>query len=373
MKIIISVLLLVITANCVLAQTEKTPRHVPLHTIGKDSVNLSLNENYNRIEDSCATLIRYGHALIKERKYIGKFKDVSQLDTSVLMSQGEYTADGLKTGLFTAWYINGELQSKGVYKNNNYDGHWEVYYDDGNPEMVFEAVNDTVRIISVWDAEGKKTVENGKGTYTVTIKPYTWKGKLENGRPDGTWHAYKTDDATQTDLVEEYFKKGVFHDGKSPVGKYTNESHILLINPDITFPYTRAEKFLIATVACNMVRRKHIVNAQYAEGRASLSNIIARAIGSYLSRVNTRMLSGQLTLQGVVNEAGLITDLKPLNAFDDNFVHGIVASFHNVPGINPATADGKPIRQGFRITISFENGNYRMGYRFLPIDQSKLK
>jgi hypothetical protein len=159
MKTLIITLLLVVTVTCLKAQTasvEKTPRHVPIHIIGRDSVSLSLNENYNRIEDSCATMIRYGHMILKEHKYIGKFKDISQLDTSVLMTQGEYTADGLKTGLFTAWYINGELRSKGVYKNNNYDGHWEVYYDDGKPAIVFEAVNDTVSITSVWDATGKR-------------------------------------------------------------------------------------------------------------------------------------------------------------------------------------------------------------------------
>jgi hypothetical protein len=216
-------------------------------------------------------------------------------------------------------------------------------------------------------------VENGSGIYTITIKPYTWKGKLENGRPDGTWHAYKTDDATQTDVVEEYFKKGIFHDGKSPIGKYTNASHILLINPDETFPYTRAEKFLIATVRCDAVRRKHIVNAQYENGRSSFSGLMMNAIGPAISRLNRSILSGKLILQGEVAEDGRITNLKPLNAFDDNIVHAIVYAFHNVPSLNPATADGKPIRQNFRITISFENGRVGFGYRFLPIDQRTLK
>jgi hypothetical protein len=39
-----------------------------------------------------------------------------------------------------------------------------------------------------------------------------------------------------------------------------------------------------------------------------------------------------------------------------------------LPALEPATIDGKPIAQKFRITITFDNGQYSFKYIFLPIE-----
>lgn len=378
MKPILTTLLLLAVAASLQAQTNTAPkpkRSVPIHLLHHDSVNMALNENFNRIEDSCATMIRYAHIIPKEHKYVGKFKDVSQLDTAVILTEGEYTADGLKTGLFTAYHLNGELQSKGVYKNNNYDGHWEVFYDNGKPHLFFDARNDTVRIMDVWDAAGKQVVIHGKGTYSFDVKPVSWEGKLLNGLPDGTWHAYKTTDASKKSLVDEYFKNGTFHDGSGPAGKYTDASHITsLITAEETFPYTRAEKFLIATAACDAVRRIHYVSAQFTAGRYDYSTYVWKAIGKAVALSNNHMIrdNNVIKITGFVSEKGDLVELKSEGAFDtglaNNIIHNLLVE---VPLLTPATADGVPVRQPVVITVSFNGLHYTYGYRFVPFRQPR--
>jgi len=325
------------------------------------------------IEDSCAQIIRHGHLNIKERKFIGKFKDVSKLNPSLITSEGTYTDDGLKNGLFIAHYLNGNLRSKGAYKNDKYDGHWETYYDNGKPELVFEANDDTIRIINSWNAAGKKIIDNGKGTYQVNIAPITWKGKLENGKPDGTWHAFKTDDVTETSLADEYFKKGVFQKGNSPVKSYTDASRIILINPE-TLPFTRTEKLRISLVPCNGVKRKHIVLAQYDNGKSSFSEFINLAVGPYISRSNIKDFTDKLVIEGEISEDGRIVNLQSKSiAFHEEFTRGLINQFHNVPALQPATADGKPVKEKFSITFTFNAGVYFYSYSFFPIDQNSLK
>jgi antitoxin component YwqK of YwqJK toxin-antitoxin module len=373
MKKLLGLLLFLTVTLGVYAQNDNTPpRHIRLRNIGKDSINLSFNEYYALIEDSCADIIRYGHLNIKDRKFMGAFKDVSALDTSIVLLEGNYTPDGLKNGLFTAHYINGSLRSKGYFKNNKLDGHWETYYENEKPAMVFEAQNGIVRIIDSWDAEGKKVIENGKGAYQVNLGKVSSKGKLENGLPDGTWHSFKTDDAAQIDLAEESFKKGIFQKGTSLMGAYTDTSRIVLFNIE-SLPYVHAEKLLTSSVPCNGVRRKHIVRAQYAGGRAAFSQYINQAVLPVIRRFNIKNTIGKLVFDGEVSEIGIIGHITSRVAFDGNMARQIMDELHKLPALQPATADGKPVVEKFIITFTFQLGRFKFGYQFLPITQQDVQ
>src|SRR6187402_2731568 len=167
-------------------------RNVRFNFITKDSVNLSLSNEFDLIEDSCSVIIRYGHLNMQQRKFTGRFKDVSKLNPQLVVAEGNYTADGLKDGSFISRYLNGNLQTKGNFKNNKLDGKWEMYYDDGKPKLTFEANGIDIKII-----------DNGKGNYLVDLGELYWKGKLVNGKPDGTWKAMLTDDATNATIISE--------------------------------------------------------------------------------------------------------------------------------------------------------------------------
>src|SRR5580698_4278312 len=121
-------------------QLQAQKRHVNFKLIGTDSINLPLNAAYYMIEDSCAEITRYSHFDFTQKKFKGRFKDVSTGD-SIVVAEGFYSEGGLKNGLFTTHYLNGNLQAKGNFKDNKYDGHWEIFYENGQPELTFDVVN----------------------------------------------------------------------------------------------------------------------------------------------------------------------------------------------------------------------------------------
>ena len=229
-------------------QTGNRPiRNVRFKILGKDSVNLALNYQFNMIEDSCSQVIRYGHMNMANRKFYGKIKDVSKLDPKIVLTEGNYTADGLKDGYFITHYLNGNLEAKGTFKNNQNDGDWEIFYADGKPMITFTANEKDIKIIDVWDAKGNKTVNSGTGNYRIDLEGIYWKGKLLNGKPDGTWRAANPEDAANITLVSETYKEGLFKKGTTALGSYNDAPRLALVPPN-KLPFTNAESLMIALV-----------------------------------------------------------------------------------------------------------------------------
>ena len=347
-------------------------RYIRFTFIGKDSINLALNEDFDMIEDSCSQIIRHAHLKMQQRKFYGPFKDVSRLDPSLVLTEGNYTADGLKDGPFISRYLNGALQAKGNFKSNKYDGHWELFYDDGKPKLTFDANDSDIGIADAWDEKGNKTIISGKGTYRVDIGNMYWKGKLLNGKPDGTWRAYKTDDATNTDIISESYKNGVFQKGKAPLGEYTDAPRMTLVPTD-KLPFTRAEMLHISSVPCNGVKRKHIVNAQYQNGFAAFNEEIKQLVSPYLARVDLASYDNTMVIEGEVTTSGHIGHLDTHTPFNESIARGLILQLNRLPPLQPATADGKPVVQKITINFTFSRGMYSFSYRFLPVDLTTIK
>ncbi len=350
----------------IIVNAQNPVRRIKFHYINKDSVNLQLNDEYYLIEDSCAQIIRYSHFNFEQHKFSGKFKDVSKADPNLIVSEGNYSEDGLKNGAFVSHYLNGNLQAKGSFKNNKYDGRWEMYYEDGRPELTFDAVDGNCQVINAWDVDGKKNVDNGSGVYIAKFGATYWKGKLINGKPDGKWNFIKTDDASEASIASEHFKKGQFHDGSIGAYEYSDVSRIALVDPS-KLPFVTAERMFISPVPCNGVKRKHIVGAQYKDGLRFFTQYISDAVSSYLSGKNLSDWDTQLDIEGEVSELGEFINLKCENSTAGDLSHGLINRLKTLPPLNPATADGKPIKQKFVISFVITKGVYRFSYRFLPI------
>jgi hypothetical protein len=370
MKRFFATLMLTAVVYVVAAQTTagQTTRRISFRPIGKDSVNLPLNEEYQLIEDSCAAILRYSHYDFKQRKFFGPFKDVSKMNPQVVIAQGSYTAEGLKEGPFELHYLNGNLHARGSYKNDKFDGKWETFYDTGKPAVNFIVADGIITITDAWKTDGHKTVDNGDGAYQSELGFLYWKGKLVGGKPDGKWEAYKTDDASQMVVLSETFKKGVFKKGNGPAGPYEDASRIILFSPT-KFLFTNAEALRVSSVPCGGTKRKHIVNAQYRNGLTSLSELIKDQVSPFLSKIDLQPYDNRLTFDGVIDETGSITHLKARESFNELLIRGIRNSLLQLPVLQPATADGKPVSQKFTITFEFSNGGYKFSYQFLKIEQ----
>lgn len=333
--------------------------------IKKDSVNLPYNSNFEMIEESCSQIMRYGH--VANLKFTGTFRDVSRSNPDLVISEGNYTADALKDGAFISRNLNGTLLSKGNFKKNKFDGRWEIYYDDGKPKLTFEANGKDINIIDSWDAKGVKTVNNGNGNYQLDLNDMSWKGKLVNGRPDGTWKAIKRSD--KTTLLTENYKKGVFTNGNGPLGEYVDAPRVVLYSADL-LPYVNAESFKISPADCSGTSAvKNIVNAKYIGGFNSFSSHIQLIIEPYMSKVNLAPYGNNvLIMEGEIDKTGKLVRVIQQNEFDDTLVSGLTKQLYTLPFLQPATVDGKPVSQKINFTFTFTNGVYTFTYKLLPIE-----
>jgi antitoxin component YwqK of YwqJK toxin-antitoxin module len=351
-----------------IAHAQSLARHINFRTIDKDSVSLPLNEEYYLIEDSCAQIIRYSRFYFRQHIFRGKFKDVSKTNTDLIVSEGAYSSQGLKNGLFISHYLNGNLQAKGNFIDNKYDGKWEMYYENGKPELTFDVTDGDYKIIDAWGNNGKKTVDNGNGIYIDKLGNQYWKGKLVNGKPDGKWYLMKTDDASEAPIASEHFKNGQFRDGS--IGDYDykdKSSHIVWVDP-FKLPFVNAEKMFISAVPCDGTKRKHIVGAQYKDGLRFFTRYIGDAVSPFLERINLKDCDVKIDIEGEISEEGNLTNLKSPNSTAGDISEGLILRLRTLPPLNPATADGKPIKQKFIISFIIRNGLYQYTYRFLPIN-----
>jgi hypothetical protein len=345
-------------------QVQRQLRSVHFNFIGKDSIKLAFNEDYDLIEDSCSTYTRYAHINMRiGRKFVGKIKDVSRLDPNIITAEGTYNEAGQKEGPFITRYINGQLRAKGDFSKDKVDGKWELYYDDGKPRMLFEVNGGEMLITDYWDKKGHKDVNNGKGTYIVDVGSIYWKGKLVNGRPDGTWSLMRTYDATNSEMASEKFKLGLFQKGKSPIGEYTDASHIQFITP-VLLPFIRAEALKISAFPCNAEKPKHYVTAQYSGGMQAYSDELIRAIAAYFYYIDVQHFTNKFTIDGEIDEQGYLTKFTCFDSFNQGISDGLIMCLKRTVPLTPATIDGKPTKQKINFVFNFSGGTYRFTYRF---------
>ena len=57
-----------------------------------------------------------------------------KLPKKPVKGKGYVDDNGLKQGEWEGYYDNGELESKGNYKDGKRDGYWEDYWDNGQLE-----------------------------------------------------------------------------------------------------------------------------------------------------------------------------------------------------------------------------------------------
>jgi antitoxin component YwqK of YwqJK toxin-antitoxin module len=351
---------------------ETINRRINFNPIDRDSLNLSLNDQFMLIEDSCAAVTRHIRFDFDSRKFHGRFTDVRKDNPAVILTEGYYNADGKKEGTFTIRYTSGNIKAKGDFKNDDFDGKWEMYYDSGKPMITFEANNGVYTITDAWDDKGSKTVDRGNGNYAVEIaQQYTWEGKLVNGKPDGAWKMYRSADKYKNTLGSEHFKKGEFTRGENQFGPYSNASRISLVNKDL-FPFTNAEKLLIG-LPCNMASIKHnLLNAHYKNGMNSFNNRLRDALTSFFNYKDLSASYGEFNIVGEINTEGDIVNLKREGGSSlEAIAGGIINIISGLPRLIPVIVDDKPVTEGFKLQLNLSRGSYSYNFQFLPVSYRK--
>ena len=107
-------------------------------------------------------------------------------------SEGNWKDGQREDGLWESYHKNGQLSSKGSYKDGKEDGLWEHYYDNG---QLFLNAN---------FEDGK---EDGLWEYYYDNGQLLEKGNQKNGKQDGLWKYYNKDGTTRK---TKNFKDGKF-------------------------------------------------------------------------------------------------------------------------------------------------------------------
>jgi hypothetical protein len=336
--------------------------------ISKDSVKLSLNEDFELIGDSCATIYRYARLDTALGKFTGHVKDVSRADPNLVITDGTYDQQGNKQGLFVSNFLNGKIESKGSFVNDKFDGKWELYYDNGKPRMNFEVHGNDMQLNDYWDISGAKIVNNGRGKYKFEVGQIYWEGNLLNGRPAGTWFAYKNDGKDGSAIMVEIYKLGVFQVGKSPSGKeYKDTTRMELLSQDL-LPFTRAEKLTPSSIPCG-VKASNIVHPQYVDGidvyNSQLSDEVKQALrATDLKRIGNKKFS----VTGQVDGKGYLTNLQAIDAFDKVLADKLILALKRLPPLLPVVVNGRIVKVDMNISFIFSDGFCNFNYAFTAAD-----
>jgi len=107
-------------------------------------------------------------------------------------------------GVYVRYHGNGQLESKGTYKDSKKDGPWVYYHDNGQLESKVTYKNDK---------------KNGPWVYYHKNGKLSQKGTFNDGKKDGPWVFY-TDNGTKRFIKEKVFDlvidegSGTYKDGK---------------------------------------------------------------------------------------------------------------------------------------------------------------
>jgi hypothetical protein len=354
MKYILTSFLVCVIVSQSIAQTH---RNINFKILGKDSVMVSLNSDYYLIEDSCAQIIRYSHFNFTGRNFSGRFKDVSKANPDLIVSEGNYTENGLKDGPFVAHYLTGALRAKGNFDKGKFTGKWQMYYDDGKPELTFEVIDNYSEIIESWTKDGTKTVKNGNGIYQSPSDFY-WTGELVNGKPDSIWKFVSVYGTTKTTWATEYFKKGQFSKGSSTSGDYSDSSRIVLVESPV-LSLKHVENIQASPVLCDGSSLKGLIGVQYKYGGLkTYIDMIGERLSPIIESFDISSVDNNLIINAEVSEKGELANFTYNNSFRDDMARAIIDQLRTMPLLEPANLDGKPIKQKIRLQLNFRNGSY---------------
>ncbi len=135
------------------------------------------------------------------------------------------TINNIRNGTYASYFLNGNTESRGAFKNNNTVGLWEFFYESGNIKMRGEMVNNTNAGHWVFFYEnGKKSME---GVMNGPVREGHWVYYYENGaikeegvyllgKRHGIWKTYYEDGILKSEgeftedygLVTEYHHSG---------------------------------------------------------------------------------------------------------------------------------------------------------------------
>ena len=239
---------------------------------------------------------------------------------------GEVAASGaymtsrykIKDGEFIYYYPNGQVKSKGFFKENLRLGEWKWWYPNGQPmkDALIIHTNslpneEIVLTVNFWDEDSNQVVSKGKGEL-IQFNEHQYVGKLRavargsilDGLKHGIWKGY---DQEGNVLFKELYRDGSLLRGKASA------------SGDRKVKYSTLSKAPMPLGGVNNLR-KHIIKSLQYPRNARYENI-----------------SGQVLVQFVVGKDGSIHDVETIKGIGggcDEEAERVIETFGNwEPGV----------------------------------------
>lgn len=270
-------LLLLYFSSCLLLSAEDTK----VYYDSEGKVTSSSQATFYRISNQFP---------IADRFHMTDFYMSGELAANGAYLTSSYT---VKDGEFVYYYPNGQVKSKGLFKENLRLGEWKWWYPNGQ-EMKEALIIHTNSVpseeieltISSWDENGNQVVNRGKGEliqynehqYVGDLRVVA-KGGILDGLKHGTWQGY---DHEGNLLYKELYRDGILLRGKA----YAESGSKIRYN-------TLSKAPMPLGGVKNL--RKHIVNSLQYPRNARYENI-----------------TGQVLVQFVVGKDGSIHDVETI-------------------------------------------------------------
>ena len=101
-------------------------------------------------------------------------KEYSEEDQALLelkhsVSNNHY---GIKDGEFNSWYLNGNQESVGYFKNDVMDGQWKWYFENGKESTIEIYKDGKITSLKCFDSTGKDSADFCSISKPATLKAY---------------------------------------------------------------------------------------------------------------------------------------------------------------------------------------------------------
>lgn len=122
-------------------------------------------------------------------------------------------------------------------------------------------------------------------------------------------------------------------------------------------------------VPCNMQLTRHIiVNAHYKSGMDAFNNILRQQISTFFSTNKLYDEQDHFDIVGEISTEGRIENLTRKGGDSIGWaVSNVIGILERQPKLIPATVDGKPVKEQFKITLDYSKGEYSYTFKFMPI------
>ncbi len=227
----------------------------------------------------------------------------------------------------TYYYKNGKKSSEGYKQNNRIYGKWSYWYKDGKKmaERLFHKHKALAKkriepeMISYWNCDGIKTIDNGTGSYIFKKDSVVIRGTYKDRKKHGTFVCFHNN----VKKYEETYKRGKLKKGLSWDNKGKKYSYKqTLVNPR----YPGGEKAMRRHIAENFIIPKYAYEND---------------------------ISGKIIVSFKIKENGVISDVNVVKKVCPPCDREAIRVVKRMKRWKPGYSRGKKVRVNYLIPIQF--------------------